>query len=395
MKYFLMLILICFSAFFSGSEIALSRERKITDRMLITILIGNNLVNIFTSSIATMIAISILGNSGAWLATFVITILILTFGEILPKIVCSKKSEAFCRICNLPLKVLCFISFPFVWLFEKSLDLISMLWIKRGADDESLTEDDLETMIDTVEDEGVLDEDTADLLQGALDFGDTMACEILVPRVDLEVLDIDDDYEEIRQTIINTRYTRLPVYEDTIDNVIGIVNVKDLLLELVSTGTFDVRKNLKEPLFVPGTTKIDEILDEMQHKRKHLAIVTDEYGGVDGIVTMEDILEQIVGEIWDEQDIFDPEFVEISDNSYIADGEMRLLDVFEELDIRESEYEDESLTLGGFIVEKLEDYAEKGDSIEYQNYIFTVLDAEEHRVNSVQITEKLTETEEE
>ncbi len=408
MKYLLIVILVILSAFFSGSEMAFASvsEKKLRlryeenktifrkqahyvgknfDNGLITILIGNNLVNIFTSSIGTVIALELMGENGVWIASAVITVLLLTFGEIIPKIIASRKALEYTTFSGLILRVFMILTFPLVWLCDRIVMLISRLWEKRGADDDTITEDDLETIIDTVEDEGVVDEDTADLLQGALDFGDCKASEIMIPRVDMFAIDIDDSHEKHRYELMNTIFTRVPVYKNTVDNIIGIINMNTLLMHIVETDDFELEKAMSEPLFVPGTMKIDDVLDNMRHEKKHLAVVTDEYGGVDGIITMEDILEQIVGEIWDEQDTVDPEFIEISENTYKVDGDMRILDLFDELDVDSKDFDDDAATVGGFAVENLNDYAEVGDTFTYKNLVFRITDAEERRVLSIEV----------
>ena len=247
LRYIAIVILVVFSAFFSGSEIAyasanekrlkasaetkkgLSRRwayyiKQNYDKALSTILIGNNLVNIASSSIATLIVINLLGDNYAWVATVVMTLIVLTFGEILPKVVASGIAEGFSTFVAIPLRLLMVITYPLVMLVMWMLHGISKLWSKSLPDGPSVTEDDIENFIETAEDEGILDEERSDLLQSALDFDDVLAYEIITHRVDMISIDIDDPYEDILRTINTSPYTRIPVYEDTIDNIIGILH---------------------------------------------------------------------------------------------------------------------------------------------------------------------------
>ena len=408
LNYILILIFVIFSAFFSASEIAYASANELRikkaaengglparwalyvknnyDDALIGILIGNNIVNIFSSSIATVIAVELTGSdNGAWIATFIITLIILTFGEILPKIFASRKSREFTAVASIPLRIIMTVLYPFIRLFGKTIDLVSKIWETSAADDDAITEDDLETIIDTVEDEGVVDGETADLLQGALDFGDLKAYEILTPRVDMFAIDADDPPEVQKQELLNTIYTRVPVYKDTVDNIIGIINMNTWLMNAVEDGSTDIEKSMTEPLFVHETMLISDVFEHMRAEKKHIAIVTDEYGGVAGLLTMEEILEQIVGEIWDEADPVEPEFIFIGDGRYLVNGDMRILELFDELDVDDRDFEDNNATVGGFAVEMLNDYADVGDTFDYKNLTFTVTKAEEHRVTELEV----------
>jgi CBS domain containing-hemolysin-like protein len=404
--YIAIVIFIIFSAFFSGSEIAYasvnelrlkkaaeaeggSRLSKLAygiysryDDALITILIGNNLVNIASSSVATVIAISIMGDDGAWVATAVMTVIILTFGEIVPKIVAVESSFAFTHIAAIPLKILMIVTFPIVWVIEKMLGLFDRLF-KKADDNASsaITEDDLETIIDTVEDEGVIDEDKAELLQSALDFDGVLAYEIITPRVDMLTIDIEDSFDEILETANSSSYTRLPVYEDTVDNIIGILHLNHFYKKLADDPeSFDIRQILMPVNFVHKTMPLDDVLKEMKRRQCHMVIVTDEYGGTMGCLTMEDVLEQLVGDIWDETDEIEPEFVQTGDDTYEVDGDMRIEDFFDELDIDDRDFDDDNTTVGGWAIEMLGDYPKVGDMFEYKNLTVTVKKLQNLRV---------------
>ena len=412
----LIVCLIFLSAVFSGSEIAFASSSEVKlrkaaeeakrassknayhikehyDDALITILIGNNLVNIASSAVATVIAVSLMGDAGAWIATLIMTVIIITFGEITPKILASKKPEGFARRVANPLQALCVVTKPLVVVFGAMMDGLGHLW-KKSVVDEAVTEDDLETMFETAEDEGVVDEDTADLLQSALDFDDVLAYEIITPRVDMEAIDIEDSPQEIVDQIMKTHFSRLPVYEDTPDTIIGIAHVNQCLRSLAAGEAFDLRSLMMEAHFVHKTMPLDDVFETMQREGCHMVVVTDEYGGTMGILTMEDVLEQIVGEIWDEKDIIDEEFVELDPTHYEVDADMRLEDFFDELDLDEDELDDDNATVGGWAIEMLGGYPEAGESFEFENIKVTVAETEGMRVTEV-LAEVLPEEEEE
>ena len=401
-SYLLIVLLIALSAFFSGSEISYSSLHALRmqnaaesgglaakaaywiyqayDSALVTILIGNNLVNIASSSVATLIAVSLLGDEGAWAATAVMTVLILTFGEIIPKIIAVQLPEGFAKFVALPLRVMMFITKPIVWVFNKLLMLLDRVWARFGESGPTVTEDDLETILETVEDEGVIDEDRAELLQSALDFGDVLAYEIITPRVDMLAIDIEDDWEEVLKTAYDSPYSRIPVYEDTIDNIIGILHLNHFFKELVEQPQFDLRSILMPVNFVHKTMPLDDVLTVMKKRQCHMVIVTDEYGGTMGCLTMEDVLEQLVGDIWDESDEIVDEFVQTGEDTYEADGDMRIYDFFEELDIDDRDFDDDNATLGGWAIEMLGDYPKVGDSFDYKNLTITVKKLQNLRV---------------
>ena len=412
----LIVCLIFLSAVFSGSEIAYASSSEVKlrkaadegkrtssknayhikehyDEALITILIGNNLVNIASSAVATVIAISLMGDAGAWIATLIMTVIIITFGEITPKILASRKPEGFARRVANPLQVLCVVTKPLVAVFSAMMDGLGHLW-KRSVVDDAVTEDDLETMFETAEDEGVVDEDTADLLQSALEFDDVQAYEIITPRVDMEAIDIEDTPEEIVDQIMKTHFSRLPVYEDTPDTIIGIAHVNQCLRSLAAGEKFDLRALMMEAHFVHKTMPLDDVFETMQREGCHMVIVTDEYGGTMGILTMEDVLEQIVGDIWDEKDVIDEEFVELDPTHYEVDADMRLEDFFDELDLDEDELDDDNATVGGWAIEMLGGYPEVGENFEYENVKVTVTETEGMRVTEL-LAELLPQEEEE
>lgn len=404
--YIAIVIFIAFSAFFSGSEIAYASVNEIKlkraaeaengskiakiaysiyknyDDALITILIGNNLVNIASSSVATVIAISLMGDKGAGVATAIMTVIILTFGEIMPKIIAVQVSFGFTHLAAIPLKALMIITYPVVWLIKTILGGVDKL-IKKddGEAEDAITEDDLETIIDTVEDEGVIDEDRADLLQSALDFDDVQAYEVITPRVDMLTIDIEDTFAEILEIANRSPYTRLPVFEDTVDNIIGILHLNHFYKKLADNPDgFDIREILMPVNFVHKTMPLDDVLKEMKRRQCQMVIVTDEYGGTMGCLTMEDVLEQLVGDIWDETDDIKPEITKTGENAYDVDGDMRTEDFLYEMDIDDKDFDDDNATVGGWAIAMLGDYPKVGDMFEYKNLTVTVKKLQNRRV---------------
>lgn len=390
--YLAILLLMLGSAFFSSSEIAYasanrSRLRKAAesgskrgkwaleisehyDKALCTVLIGNNLVNIASSSVATVIAMALVGDAGVAIATGVMTFLLLIFGEILPKQLAKQFCDSYALAVSPILKLCMVITKPLVVLFMAMIQKLSRLW--GGSQDAAITYEDLVTVIETVEEEGIIDEDCSELLQSAIEFDETEVQEIVTHRVEMTALDIHDPVEELIQTALHSEFSRIPVYEDTIDNIIGILPVNQLLKELLDTPTPDIRGLLQEPVFVPQTKELPEVLDRMRRDKFHIAVVTDDHGGTLGIVTMEDILEELVGEIWDETDEIEEDIVELPNEDLLVDGGMMLGDFLEYIEVDDPELEDYIITVSGWVTEVLDDYPKVGDSFLYQNYRITI-----------------------
>jgi len=405
------LFLLC-SAFFSASEIAfasvsryrlnaLQKEKKTPSRtfavkifddysnILSTILIGNTLVNIAASSVATVIVIGLLGEKSAFLATVIMTLLVLIFGEIVPKVVAKKIPDRFAVFVSVPLYLISIVLKPVTWLFVLFLKLISLLWRGNKSLSDTVSEDDFENIIDIAEDEGVLDEEQCDLLQNALDFDDVAAYEIITPRVDMVSIDIHDAYEINIKKIFSSIYSRIPVYEDTPDNIIGILYINHVFKELVEKEKINIRKLLLPVTFVHKTMPLPDVLEKMKETKCHMVVVLDEYGGTLGILTLEDVLEQLVGEIFDENDDFEREFVCIDENHFEANGDMRIYDFFDEFDIdieEDESFESDDITVGGFVTTMLEGETYKGNSFLYENLEIFVLESDEKRVDKIGVT---------
>ena len=408
MSYILIVFLLIGSAFFSSTEIAYaaankSRLRKAAesgsrngkwalyisdhyDKALCTILIGNNLVNIASSSVATVIAMALVGNAGVAIATGVMTVLLLIFGEILPKQLAKQFCDKYALLISPVLYLFLWITKPIVWLFMQLIALLSKIWAKAKTDT-SLTYDDLMTMVEIVEEEGLLEETSVELLQAAIEFDDIDVHKVITHRVNMVALDIEAPVEESIWTALNSEYSRIPVYEHSIDNIIGFLPVNVLLKELLDTSTPDIRSMLTEPMFVPQTKKLPEVLDLMRRTKFHMVVVTDDYGGTLGIATMEDILEELVGEIWDETDEIDPQIVEQEDGSFLVDGETLVASFWEHLDEEdeEEELDDPFVTMSGWATEMLDKYPEVNDTFCYRHYQITVLETDNFCASKLQI----------
>ena len=409
--YLTIAILIMCSAFFSASEIAFASvnphrlrskaeaHKNVPNRLacwivdhyedaLGGILIGNNITNTAASSIATVIVVSLLGDDYAWVATAVMTLLILTFGEIIPKVMAKQFPETFAGISSIPIFLLSKLCKPITAFLMLLVRLTSKLWQHKAADSSSVSEDDFEDIIDIVEDEGVLDEEQCDLLQNALDFDDVLAYEIITPRVDMDAIDIRDPYEKNIEKIMQCSHSRLPVYEDTPDNIIGILHLNRVFKQLMENSQISLRDLLLPVTYVHKTMPLPDVLQKMKEAKTHLVIVLDEYGGTMGLLTMEDVLEQLVGEIWDETDEIEREFVCIDDTHFEATGDMRIYDFFDEFDIDvddDEDFEDDNTTVGGWVIDRLDGEFDVGDTVFYKNLIITVLEADDKRIERVAV----------
>ena len=426
MEYIAIVLCLMGSAFFSGSEIAytslnklrmkedaegLSMAEKVMryiykhyDRALSTILIGNNLVNIAATSIATVLAVNlaasmdgkITDDMASTITTFVMTVLILIFGEITPKIIARRASEGFAKIAALPLRVLMVIFFPLVWLTTLIVDTMSVLWRKSEEEDVTITEEEFENILDTVEDEGVIDETQTDLLQSALEFTDLDAADILTPRIDVIGFEIHDSMEYILQTISETQFSRFPVYDRTIDHIVGVLIVKHLLKELMDDENVKLESLLLEPVYIPKTMKLHSIMNEFRRNQTHMAVVADEYGGTMGIVTMEDVLEELVGEIWDENDDIVNDWQEITENRFECSGDMNLTELFDNLDLDDEELESAYSTAGGWATEIIGAMPVAFDAFDYEHYTILVKEVDEnHRISRLLILKHKTNDEDE
>lgn len=403
----LIVILIILSAFFSSCEIAYSSvnkiklKKKVSDgnkeatkameivnnysEALSTILIGNNLVNIAVSSLATMVAVAYLGEEmGSLLATIVATIVVLIFGEILPKALANKFSLKLTLLYVKPFKICKIIFFPITFLVTKFVKLISKIWTPKNIEVSEIDEE-LNVITEELEEEGVIDEEDAELIISAIDFRDVTAHEIMIPRVDVFAIDIDDNQEDILKNEQIFRYSRVPVYEDTIDHVIGILNTTSLMKKILNGEQIDLRSMLIEPMYVHKTKHISNILTKFKATNQHLAIVADEFGGFMGILTIEDIVEELVGDIFDETDEVILDYKELGENIYEVDGDMNIYDFFELVDYDDRDFESEYTTVGGWCTDMLEKFPEVGDTFEFANFTVTITEVEGMRVGKIKV----------
>ncbi|MGL4739636.1 MAG: hemolysin family protein [Sarcina sp.] len=413
----ILIILIGLSAFFSSSETALTSVNKIKIRHMVeegvkgaklveklidepkvllgAILIGNNIVNIGASSLATVLAATLVAgtkyeDTGIAIATGVMTILILIFGEITPKSLAQQNAEKMSIKVSKPIAFIVFIFRPFVWVFTK----ISTLFIRMLGGDPNkvepfITEEELKTLVDVGNEEGVLEQDEKEMIFNVFEFGDRNAKDIMVQRVDIIAEDIETTYEELLEGIKEYQFSRIPIYEENIDNIVGILNTKDLiLLSTQERKNFDIKKIMRKPHYTFEFKKITDLFNEMKKTRNHMSVVLDEYGGTVGIVTIEDLIEEIVGEIEDEYDEHQEDIREVRENEYEVDGSTRLEDLSElpYVNVESEEFD----SIGGFVIGILDRLPEHGEEITYENLKFVVEKLDKKRVKKVRIyvTEK-------
>ena len=401
-------IIVCLalSAFFSASEMAYSScnelrlenmrddgskragvALKITGRFddaLSAILIGNNLVNIAASSLASVLVILLLRSDRyTWLATLILTLLVIIFGETIPKITAKKNANRIALRNAYVVRGLMIVLFPLIWLVVLLVKLITMGMKPEEDEDPDEAVEELQSIIETAEDEEVLDEDQSELVQAAIDFADISASEVMTARVDVQAIDIDDNWDDILAQIEDAPYSRLPVYENSIDNIIGVLYLNHFLKAMTDDGRADIRKLLMPPCYVYKTMKLPAVLNQLRKARQHLAIVADEYGGMLGVLTMEDVLEQIVGDIWDETDTVEEEVVQRPSGAYELDGDMVIDDFRELLEIPEEDFEAESETVGGWTVEKYGSFPEPGTVFQTGDLKVTVLQMDGRRVEKI------------
>ena len=417
MAYILIIFLLLGSAFFSGTEIAYTSLSKLKmkrdsdnpttvqklvgfiynhyDYALSTVLVGNNLVNIGATSVATVLAVNlaasmdgrITDDTASTIVTFVMTVLILIIGEITPKMVARRCSETIAKIAAWPLLILMILFFPVVWLTSCIVNLFSLLW-KKDAQSVTITEEEFENLLDTAEDEGVIDESETELLQSALEFTDLDAADILTPRIDVVGFELRDSMDYILNTITETQFSRFPVYERTIDHVVGILYVKHLLKELVDNQDVQLSDLLLEPVYIPKTMKLHDIMDEFRTHQTHMVIVADEYGGIMGVVTMEDVLEQLVGEIWDENDEIVSDWQELGKHRWECSGDMNLTEFFDNLDLDDEDVESDCATVGGWATENIGTMPVAFDAFDYLQFTILVKHVDEnHRITRLLILE--------
>ncbi|MDO5123755.1 MAG: hemolysin family protein [Eubacteriales bacterium] len=354
------------------------------DKALTAILILNNVVNLGCSSLATVVCINLFNDWGAAVSTGVTTLLVLTFGEVIPKCFGKEKADKLAVVFSLPLKVLITVLTPFIYLFI-FIKKLALRIFKVSEDDSTVTEDELKYIVEEIEEQGILEKQESEMVRSVLDFDETTVVEVLTPRVDVIALNINDDHEKIMKVIKEHRFSRIPVYEDTIDNIVGILHTWDYL-DTVASNKKAVLKDLISPAqFIFQTQNLSSVLSEFRRRRLHIAVVTDEYGGTLGIVTMEDLLEEIVGEIWDEDEEVENTIRKINDREWRVSGDMVLDDMYKLFDMTRNEDDSEFVTVGGFVSESLESIPKKGDSFVFRGLSITVDSVKNQRIDTVTI----------
>ncbi len=345
------------------------------DTLLTTILIGNNIVNIAMTSIATVLFVNLYGSYGPTISTIVITIVVLIFGEISPKSIAKENPEKLSMFSAPFLRFLMVILTPVNFLFMQWKKVVRIVF--KISDNRSITDDELKTIVEEAETEGSLDEERSELIQNAIEFNELEAYDVLTPRVDVEAIEIDELKEEVAKIFLETGYSRLPVYEENMDKILGVLNQKDFHNFIIGHGK-EISDYVTPVVFTPGSIKIANLLKRMQKAKTHIAVVVDEYGGTEGIVTMEDIIEELVGEIFDEHDAtISQEILQIYDGSYRVLGGTSVEKMFDYFDLRYEEMD--VTTANGWVVVQLDKLPEVGDSFEYENLKVRVTKADGKR----------------
>jgi putative hemolysin len=395
-----MLVLVTFSAYFSATETAFTSLNRIRmknmaqdgdrraaevlelsenyDNLLSTILVGNNIVNIALSSIATVMFIELYPKYGATIATAVATVVVLIFGEISPKSLAKESPEKFAMFSAPIIKLFATILKPINWLFACWKKFLAKMFNADG--NRPITEDELLTMVEEAETEGGIDEGQSELIQNAIEFNDLEAWDVLTPRVDIKAVEIDEDEEEVAKLFLETGFSRLPVYEDDLDNIIGVLNQKDFH-NFIKGGKASMSEYVKPVIFVAGSMRIAQLLKKLQTVKTHIAIIVDEYGGTYGLVTMEDIIEELVGEIYDEHDAAAlQDIIQQQDGSYRVLCSTNIDKMFDYFDVEE---EVDATTVNGWVVLQIDKLPAVGDrfvyTADYKEFDVTVTKADERK----------------
>lgn len=397
-----MVICIILSGYFSATETAFSSLNKTRmkymaekgnkraknalrlaenyDKLISTILIGNNIVNIATASIGTLIFVDLLGQElGATVSTVVVTIVVLIFGEITPKSIAKDYPERFALFSAPFIGALLWLFTPLNFLFSLWKKLVALLF--HSDEEDKMSQEELLLLLEEVEQEGAIDKSEGTLLRNAVEFGDLEVQSILTHRVDLEAVEVNATKEEVAAKFTETRFSRLLVYEETIDKIVGVLHLKDFY-DGMGINPKPLREIMTPPLFIHQTEKVDDLLQLLKANKSHIAVVIDEYGGTLGIVTMEDILEELVGEIWDEHDEVEEPFRQLSENTYLVDCTVTLDDFCDFFDVKS---DSESVSLGGWIMDEMQRIPEKGDQFTYENLTITATEIDDHRIEWVTV----------
>ena len=402
----LVLLVLCYS-FFSASETAFSSLNKIKLRalanagnrqaektyaltekfpkLLTTILVGNTIVNVVAASLATVLFTNLYHNNGVAISSIVMTLVIMIIGEIIPKNIAKYIPEKFAMNVTWILNILVFLFTPLTFIFEYLEKLMSKLFY---VENDTYSTDELLTMVEEANEEGDMEDHEADLITNALEFNDLDVGEILTPRIDVIAIDIDEDsVEDIELMYRDSGYSRLPVYEDSLDNIIGVLHEKDFYYHLLYEKSTNIKEILQEVFYTSAHVKISSLLKQFQSSKSHMAVVVDEYGGTQGIITMEDILEELGGEIYDEHDEVIEYYKKLDDHNYLIKADLDIDDLFEHFGI-ETDEEFEFNTTSAWVIDVLDKIPVKGDGFDYKNMHVEVTDADSKKVNEIKITFK-------
>mgnify|MGYP000337931026 FL=1 len=407
-RIILIIVAMIFSALFSSCETAFSSVNKIRlknyaaqgdkraekalkiansfEDALTTVLVGNNIVNITMASVSTVLFTTLFGSGAVGISTAVTTVLVLIFGEILPKSYAKENAERLSLFFAGPLSFLIILFKPIIFIFNK---LASIL--KNGKVEPSVTEDELKYIIEEIEEQGVLEEQEGDLVRSALDFDEITVNEILIPRVKVIGVEKNASIDEIKSLFIDEMYSRLPVYDKSLDNIIGMITNKRFF-KMLAQGGNDITEIIQDVAHFSDLKLISEALRDMQRSKTHLAVVLDQYGGTKGIVTLEDIIEELVGEIYDENDEVIPSIVKISENEYEVSGDLSISDMLDQLGLDEDMIESTYTSVGGWVTELLEHIPEQNETAEYGAFKITVLQVKEQSVEKIRLIIDTSET---
>lgn len=402
----LLAVLLCMSAFFSASETALmtlskirlinmleekvpgasliDRLRQNPSKLLSTILVGNNIVNVSASAIGTVLAIEYFGDAGVGIATGIMTFLVLILGEITPKAFAAQKSEKVSLMVASPIFLFTILLSPFVFVFMHIADIFTgLVGVKKSTHVPSITQEELKTIVNLSEEEGVIEDHEKTMICNVFDFADQLIKDVMIPRTDIVAINMNATYDEIIDVIKTEQYSRYPIYSNRIDNIVGILNVKELVFYRDSKEVFDIKKFMKKPYYTFEYLNTSELFNEMKKRRTHMAIVLDEYGGTAGIITIEDLIEEILGDISDEYDIQTKEIETIREGEYLVDGRTRIEQLNELVGTRiESEHYD---SIGGFLIGEIGRLPQQGESIEHGNIKFLIESIERNRVKRIRV----------
>ena len=405
-------IIVCVmcSAFFSASEMSFSACNKVRlehesdngdkkagiafkiaekfDDAISTILVGNNLVNIAASSLGSIAVMMVLSEQYAWVSTAIITVLVIIFGETIPKISAKKNATRFAAKFAYPIRALMIILKPVTFIVVTLVNLITNMLPDVEEEDSDAALEELHTMIDIAEDEDVIDEDASELVSAAIDFADIMASEVMTARVDIIAIDIDDPWEEILRTIDASPYSRIPVYEDSVDHVIGILSLNRFLKAMIDQEKVEIRSLLLPTCYVYKTMRLPAVLSSLRNAQQHIAVVTDEYGGTLGVVSMEDVLEELVGDLWDETDTVEKEIVKKGDGRYDLDGDTPIYEFIELMRWKEDDFDFDSETEGGWCIEYNNGFPNVNSKFTFRDVEVTILEVSKRRVRRVQVQVK-------